>query len=370
MKNVQMAIGFVSALLLANAGRAENITIVFADSVAAGNGWLPKIASDGQVGMTNLIYQIGTGDARLEYESGMLDSGIALFYWSGPYNIFSSTQPTNEIGHDPSIAMVNCAIPACTGFPYYVANVIQVHQGGQDNGAALWYRTGVERNASAATWAAAQRYDTGYNATVALDQWNSSPTTTTVVEVHQAGKDLSELWYHVGTLTYSDSSVTVTWGPAYMTGFSGYAPAVSISNGSVVLVAQGTAPELWYSTGSVDFSTNTIIWGPATSYGTGYNPTVSMQPCGSLFDCDSVLVEAHQGGTGTGSLWYRIGTMFTGAITWTPNSATKYASSGCYPSVSLLRNWSSGQDNIVESHSDACGGPANIVSSWGTLQLK
>ena len=378
MKNVQLAIGFVSALLLANAGRAENIIVNWQQQgLATGNGWLPKIASDGQWGMTSLIYQIGTADARFEYENGNLDTSAGTLSWIGPYNIFSPTQPDNEVGHAPSVAMVDCANSECLSAGHAIANVIQVHQGGQDNGAALWYRTGVYNAGSATTWAAAVQYDEGYNPTVALVPGGSSYATTTVVEVHQAGVDSSALWYHVGTLTYGESAVYVSCGPSYPTGFSGYAPTVSVSAGLVVLVAQGTAPEMWYSLGVVDTSTNQISWGPADNYDTGYNPTVSVSFGGSFCSCDWLVAEAHQGGTGTGSLWYRIGIVNAGSggsnpttITWTPNAATDYAPSGCYPSVGLLTNSGGYSYDVVESHSIACGGPANIVSSWGNLQLK
>jgi hypothetical protein len=46
------------------------------------------------------------------------------------------------------------------------------------------------------------QYDTGFNPSVAMDSFNlySSTVGTTVVEVHQAGLGMSDLWYHVGTI--------------------------------------------------------------------------------------------------------------------------------------------------------------------------
>lgn len=375
MGKVSMSIALVSALYLASTGRAENIGIVWAGGVAAGNGWLPKIASDGSNGLTTLIYQIGTGDARFEYENGEFYPYISSLSYNGPYNIFSTTQPGNEVGHSPSIAMVTCAIAACTGGPYYMANVVEVHQGGQDNGAALWYRTGVVGGATSTTWADAYQYDTGYNPTVAVDQYSSLPGSTTVIEVHQAGVDSSDLWYHIGTLTYSASSVSVTWGPAIKTGLTGYTPAVSYSDGVAVLAFRDSSANLWYSIGTWDLSGN-FIWGPAVNYDTGFNPSVSLQYCaGVAFNCVFLLTEAHQDGKTTGGLEYRTGILKgidgpSTTITWTPDEDRKIVSSGCYPTVSLIMNWSAGYYNVVESHSVDCGGPANIQSWWGTLQLE
>lgn len=375
MGNLSRTIGFVSALLLTSAGWAENIAITWADAVAAGNGWLPKIASDGSNGLTTLIYQIGTGDARFEYENGEFYPYISLLSYLGPYNIFSSGQPTNEVGHSPSIAMVTCYASACMGGPYYTANVVQVHQGGQDNGAALWYRTGVNLSGTTTTWADAIRYDTGYNPTVAVDQYSTLPGSTTVIEVHQAGVDSSDLWYHIGTLTYSASSVSVTWGPAFRTGLTGYTPAVSYSYGVAVLAFRDSSANLWYSIGTWDLSGN-FNWGPPVNYDTGYNPSVSLQYCpGTAFNCVYLLTEAHQAGKTTGTLWYRTGILkgvdgTSTTITWTPNEDRKIPSTGCNPTVSLITNWSAGFYNVVESHAVDCGGPADIHSWWGTLWLE
>jgi hypothetical protein len=380
VKTFQMAIGLLSALLLANPGSAENLTIQWwVTGWPAGTGWLPKIAaSGGLTGSGALIYQTATGDAKFEYWDGqMVFTEPNIFNWDGYYYVTSATQPSDEVGHEPSIAMVTC--PVCSDF---TSDVIEVHQGGQDNGAALWYRTGVDSGLET-TWAASHKYDEGYNPTVAVDQ-SGGTSSTTVVEVHQGGVDSSELWYHVGTLTYSASSASVTWGPSHKTGFTGYAPTVSVARGVVVLVAQGTAPQMWYSIGTVDTSTNTINnWSAQNNYDNGYNPSVSVQSCGggsASFGCDFVVVEAHQEGKSTGSLMYRLGKMHYGtggsaptSIKWTPNADTDYAT-GCYPSVGLMTYGTDDTDGsttypLVESHSAACGGPAFVHTSWGYLQL-
>jgi hypothetical protein len=183
--------------------------------------------------------------------------------------------------------------------PNEVVNVVEVHQGGQDDGSELWYRAGVLHPGTppgATTWEAAesfppntgQPYAGGYNPVVAVDQnpvVQENPYTT-VVEVHQAERDLSQLWYRVGRLTYSETSPILTWGPAYQIvpsggGISGYAPTVAVQGGTVVVMAQGTdlytnQAFLGYTIGQVDTNTKTITWGEAKVYDTGYNPSVSM----------------------------------------------------------------------------------------------
>jgi hypothetical protein len=370
-------------LLVANACNAENLTIDWwVTGWTSGKGFIPKIAaSGGLTGSGALIYQTSTADATFKYWDGqMVLTDPKTLNWDGPSSVTSTTQPSPEVGHAPSIAMVTCPIPACRGL-YITPNVIQVHQGGQDGGAALFYRTGVNTGGLSTTWAASQFYNTGFNPVVAVDQIGGTSTTTTVVEVHQAAADSSELWYHVGTLTYSASSVSVSWGAPQKTGFSGYAPTVSIAKGIVVLMAQGTAPQMWYSIGTVDTSTNTIKnWSVSNNYDNGYNPSVSVQTCdagGDTFGCDFVLVEGHQEGKTTGSLMYRIGKMYypTGggaptSIKWTPNADTNYAK-GCYPSFGLMTYGTDYTSTypLVESHSDQCGEAAIIQTAWGHLQL-
>jgi hypothetical protein len=379
MKNIRFAMGLLGVLLLANAAGAQSLIIQWAvTGWPSGLGWLPKATADGQNGNVAIIYQTATGDATFNYFDGqMVISDIDYLYWDGPYDITSSGQPGNESGHDASIAMVDCLIPSCTSYPGYASDVIQVHQGGQNGGAELWYRTGVDSGYST-TWANAQSYDNGFNPTVALDQSGGTATNTTIVEVHQATVDSSLLWYHVGTLTFSDTSVNAKFDGSHSTGFTGYAPTVSVARGVVVLMAQGPSGEMWYSIGSVNTSTGTIAWGPQTTYDTGYNPSASVQWCstgGATFGCDFMVVEVHQEKNGTGSLMYRTGAMYYGtgggtaptSIKWTPNSDTKYAT-GCYPSVSVMTDSYGSFHPMVEAHSAACGGPATVFAAWGSIQ--
>jgi hypothetical protein len=74
------------------------------------------------------------------------------------------------------------------------------------------------------------------------------------------------------------------------------------------------------------------------------------------------VVEAHQSTNGTGPLEYRIGTVKSLSdtkITWTPNSDTQYATSGCYPSIAQNASY------FLEVHSTECNKAASLVYSFG-----
>lgn len=376
MKINRFAIGVLGLSLLAGAASAQNLVLQWAVSGwPLGNGWLPKVAADGQNGNVAVIDQTGTGNATVNYFDGqMVISDINYLTWEGPYDISSSGQGT-EGGHAPDIAMVDCLSPACTSTLNYISNVIEVHTDSQNNGLELWYRTGVDTGFST-NWANSHSYDNGYNPAIALDQSGGTSTGTTIVEVHQAAVGSSLLWYHVGTLTYSDTSVTAKFDGSHSTGFTGYSPTVSVARGVAVLMARGSNGELWYSIGSVNATTGIIAWGPQTNYTTGYNPNTSVQWCsgGTSFGCDFMVVEVHQGSSATGPLFYRTGVMHYGSggtvptsIQWTPNADTNYAT-GCYPSVGVMTDNAGTLHPFVEVHSDACGGPAHVHASWGSVQ--
>jgi hypothetical protein len=258
-----------------------------------------------------------------------------------------------------------------------VDNLIEVHQGGQDNGGALWYQLASASDPlpNKINWSAANPYDEGYNPTVAADLNGPSPLVSTIVEVHQAGVDISALYYHVGVLTLG-TSPSIVWGPSteINSGLNqGYAPTVSIANNLAILVAQGTSGALWYSIGVVDTSTSTIEWSKPDVYTSGYNPSISVFGDGvdEFFGSGSgrVVVEAHQGDKGTGPLLYRTGILGGAAptsIKWTPSSNVSY-SNGCYPSVALSFTEVDYNLAVNETHSSACSEAATLYASLGDL---
>jgi hypothetical protein len=345
---------------------------------AVGAGYLPRVASDGGNGTTGgqvntvSIYQDATGFAEFGFQTGFFGGGSTVD-WN------STTSIHNEIGHEASIAMASYCVDAECDQSGDAA--IEVHQGGQDDGSLLWYRIGqggvgsVAGSSSGIVWQSkGVSYDHGYNPTIAVDY--SGITQPTLVEVHQAGLNFSELWYHVGVYNIGTSS-SVSLDGSHNTGFQGYSPTVSISDGLVVLVAQGSGGTLWYSMGAVDTSTGTISWTTPTTYTNGYNPTISVYETGNTFNGDFDVVEAHQeNNNATGELFFRTGHMsFTSSgaypteIKWTTEDGNTDYANGCYPSVTLFRISGVGAPYVVETHSEACDQVSDIVSDLGIFKF-
>jgi len=376
------------ALLCATRVGAADVVIDWLQTGApVGFGYLPHLASDGW-GSFISIYQQSTGFTPFAYQTGYQQNPD--LFWNPSNFVTSPTQGSPEVGHSPAIAMV----------PYFVEGIlsedslIEVHQGGQDDGAALWFRAGqiypspVQPTGSDVTWQAAQRYDAGFNPAIALDQYCSSCAagTTTIVEVHQSQSGSSPLWFHIGTLGgLATSTPTVSFGPAmqFDPSFDGYAPSVSIADGLIVLVGYGSGGTLWYSIGVLQSSGQSIgvAWTTPVTYDTGSNPSISLVGCTDCghsqgFKAAWDLVEVHQelSDTTTGPLMYRTarlkpaeGASYPTKINWTPNADTQYAAEGCYPAVSQMPFPPVQDYEVLETHSTACGKAADIVSAVGVL---
>jgi hypothetical protein len=392
MKKASLTVGLV-ALLFASGAKAGDITISPVTTATIGSGYLPKVAADNfQTAVS--ISETATGLSPLQNQTGVYTDVPPSLNWSGPYHPINN--PTPQLGLSPSIAL------AYDGGSFY-DNAVEVHQGGQKNDSSLWIQLGNSSTAlSSGTsptidWSGTTLYDTGYNPTIAVDLNHPLGNTTTVVEVHQAGTDLSMLWYHVGTLTLgtapsmSPSFGTphqMFWYPGHgITAFyEGSVPTVSISNNVVVLVAQGPSGALWYAIGKVIGAgtlTPTINWlTPPISYDTattGYNPTVS------VFSPNAgarVVVEAHQENPGTSQLYYTTGrltysTTAGWSITWALKGETPFKDTGgnnvvgCYPSLALAgysytEPITASQMSLTETHETACGA-ATVDASFNFI---
>ncbi len=361
------------SLLLADGAQAADITVSWqVKGHKIGTGYLPKLASDGLQNVV-VIDEIGTGLSAFQSQIGtLLPSSVS---WAGVWEyLYSPPQTTHQIGHAPSIAL------GYDGADNY-DTAVEVHQGGQDDEGSLWYQIGSNSPPSFSdiVWKAAFQYDTGYNATVAADLNGPSNTTATVVEVHQATSNESALWYHVGKLDLG-ASPSLTWGPAveFNGGATlGSAPTVSVANKLAVLVAQGSSGALWYSIGIVDTASSTIAWTDPVTYGTGYNPTVSLFGDGKTDYIGSgrVVVEAHQVDNGTGPLAYTAGVLKNGtagspptSITWSTTQNTTYAT-GCYPSIALsFDGYTASNLSLTETHETKCAAAATEEYSFGVLK--
>jgi hypothetical protein len=377
MKKIFAMIGLALPLLLASGAGAASIGWVQQNYNTGSVGYLPRMTSDGWDASTD-IFQTSTGFNYLAYQTASVLFNEGTEVWA-PYAFYEIDSSGNYIiGHAPSIAVF-------TNVNNAVMTALEVHQGGQDNGSELWYTLGSCNPGlqlppcGGVDWLTGQSYDEGYNPSVAIDISIKFPAVSPVVEIHQVGSSLSDLRYRVGTLTSATLNSkgtliippSITWGPSYPidnpdgASVAGYAPSVSVANGYVVVAYQGTGGTLSYSFGQI--SGNVIGWQNPVNYDTGYSPSISM--LGSDFAGGSAIVEVHQGETGTGPLHYRLGKLNSSTtptgITWTPNSSTKYATSGCSPSVALQEFY--GSLLVEELHSTACGGAFPLLSSLGTF---
>jgi len=386
MKKIYAIAGFVLPLLFASGAGAASITWSQQNYNTGSVGYLPRLASDSWYQWSD-IFETSTGFNYLAYQTAADCEGFITCPWGGvnwaPYAFYEIDSSGNYIiGHAPSISIVSNS-----SYYSYYTTALEVHQGGQDNGSELWYTLGscnpggYPASCGGVDWLTSQSYDTGHNPSVSIDA-STNNARPSVVEVHQAGTNLSDLWYHVGTLTPAATTAasnppSITWGPPYpienISGASvaGYAPSVSVANGYVVVAYQGTSGTLSYSFGQI--SGNVIRWQNPVNYGTGYSPSISMLGA-DLTGGSGAIVEAHQGDTGTGPLYYRLGKLNSSTaptgITWTPNSSTEYATSGCYPSIALFdanAYLGIGPVNVGELHSTACGEAAKLLFSFGSF---
>jgi hypothetical protein len=399
MKKVSVTVG-LAALLLAGAIQAQDITIkwlVNGDHLTY--YYLPKVASDAFQNVA-VIAEAGTGLSALQDEFGFFQPLTkAQVSWTGTNYLYG---PSKQIGHAPSIALAYGSTNS-----YDVG--IEVHQGGQDDESSLWFQLGsialpsfspisfgTATQLGPGPWTCgpyprgcgAPKFDYGYNATVAADNdlrpaGSGDHTTATIVEVHQTASSESALYYHVGVLTLGPKP-SIKWGPSLPFDSSGKTqgsvPTVSIANNVAVLVSQGSGGTLWYAIGAVDTATSIITWTAPISYGSGYNPTVSVYGDGTdLWIKGRVLVEAHQVDDTTGSLVYSAGVLKGSSptsIAWSvttsgsPKTNIPYAT-GCYPSVALAFDGytapSPSEVSVTETHETECGNAYMTEFSFGYL---
>ena len=355
------------------------------------SGYLPRLASDGITNdgpASNIsLYQIATGFAEFRFRTGGTPNLYhSDLFWTSPVSAIANPP---EAGHAPGVAMT------AVGYPITNTDVLmEVHQTAQDSGSELWYRAGqggvgsVEVDPAAISWGGAHMYDHGYNPTIASDQsWGAPLEKPTIVEVHQAQADASDLWYHVGQLSAGKSTPSVSLMGSHFTGLQGYAPSVTVAGNLVILAVQGSTSQgtgggLLYSVGQVQVDISTgeptgeISWSHLIHYDDGYNPSVSLA---QWYDggANWVVIEAHQVDGGTGPLRYRIGVLNPGGngsnpteIVWHKNPynglySTQYDESGCYPAVA--QTYFNGLWSLVETNSTECGKSSTIVSSYGSI---
>ena len=310
-----------------------------------------------------------------------LDSGTTLgplAYWTGrnPWNETSLDGIGNNqeyaLGVSPSVAIANSQ-----SYVTYEA-AVEIHQGGQRDGAALWSHLAVFNLpdiSSSLTFSDGSEYDTGYNSSVAVDPWSWGYGSTSiegaqaeVVEVHQAAPGVSALWYHVGILTLPASGgPTLTWGPSYRFD-QGNLASVTVCVGTVIEVHEGEPGTLWYSVGTVNGypsgSSTTITWTGSTRYDSGYAPSVA---CDQI---DAHVVEVHQATSPaageSSALWYHVAPYTTTQVGWTP--AQQY-DTGCNPTVAFAYTLGDSPQYLAETHSGACGEVGPLFYDYGMFTV-
>ena len=129
MKRVRGMTGLVAMLLMTSQAKAldEYITWTVFESAYA-KGYLPRVAIDEIYGVAG-IFEANTGFNTVLYETGnnqkaSTPPGLGSTLWNPDSTI------NGEVGHAAGIALAY-------GNGYDTA--IEVHQGGQDGGGALWY---------------------------------------------------------------------------------------------------------------------------------------------------------------------------------------------------------------------------------------
>jgi hypothetical protein len=220
----------VLPLLFASGAGAQSIIWTYNAQIPKTDGYLPRLTND-VGGNWTMIAESGTRFSNLEFETG-----VATNAWEYNFNSFfrrdatggpiswyptpnspwieNAPEGTAVAGHAPSIAEGWSSGP---GYGYDW--LLEVHQG-NTQGLSLWYTLGgcaMPLSSSgcvnnAVTWyGSPQQYDEGFNPSVSIDAWNGC-CPFAVVEVHQANTGMTDLWYHVGSLSLSGSKPSVTWG--------------------------------------------------------------------------------------------------------------------------------------------------------------
>jgi hypothetical protein len=239
---------------------------------------------------------------------------------------------------NPSFAFDTGAKPVlAVGTTPYGAWEIEVHQGGAGLG-TLWYSSGRASGAGVPSVGNAFQFDVGYAPAIAT----ISPTSPLVIEVHQGQTEFGPLLYSIGKMTSLSSPNTIAW-TASSQYDNGYAPSVASLNQFVLEVHQGQTGSgpLWFKMGKMTSSSGVAWNASGAEYDNGEAPSVAM----AATSHGQMVVEVHQGGDGFGPLWYRTGRLALNSsgptVQW--NNSAQY-DSGSRPSVALYG------DRVIEVH--------------------
>jgi len=305
----------------------------FGESYHYDNGLNPSVAANS--GTVVEVHNGTDGAGPLWYKVGHLNGSVPT--WSSSYEY--------DNGYNPSVAM-----NATSGND---TTVVEVHNGSNASG-PLYYRVG-EVVGDTVVWGSSRQYDDGYKPSVALSG-------NVVVEVHNASPSGGGLWYHIGKV----NGTLITWGESHKFDSTGSNPSVGIqalydesthtTNLTVVEVqnssTNGRAGRLL--TYRVGHSTNltTITWQNSTA--AVYDPEGGWNP--KIAYWGPVVFEVHNGSTGAGPLWYRVGEFEGSTISW--QESHEYDGYGFNPSVTIDPvgyGYADSNNPVIEVHNGGAG---------------
>jgi hypothetical protein len=270
-------------------------------------------------------------------------------------------------GYNPSIASTTPVFLGCPigKPPCSKTALVEVHNGSDiQSGDQLWFHVGTINNLTRVlTWNmdAEPLNDSGWNPSVAM-----SGTTVVEMDNNDAGTAMD---YHLGELVQANPDLpelTVNWIFAAPLSGSGWNPSVALSGSTVVEVHNGhknAFGPMYYRIGTI--TNGSISWEPTNPpYDSGVNPQVTV--------LGSTVIEVHNGQNAPGKLWYRVGQITgstTKTINWNPGGSVPY-DWGWNPKISY------GPNGLVEVHNGQqtagqmyydYGSLSGSVIDWGRL---
>jgi hypothetical protein len=247
---------------------------------------------------------------------------------------------------------------------------VEVHQGDPND---LWVSGGIGPLSGMQPLGPAAWYSSGYAPAIAAN-WpvNSillgSSVGANFIEVHQDGPDVGPISYAMGYLTETGALKFGAWSHIPALGDSGggdaggvdpavgIEPRIAVGGDFVVEVHQlgkGVGPLVYhYGLGN---SWGYVRWIGGGTYDQGMSPSVAItQPTANA---PSVAIEVHSGGDGT--LWYHVGTLTDGGVSWGPSMKYVY-DHGYAPSVTTAGGF------VAEVH-QATTGKGDLLSNFGSI---
>ncbi|HLN02758.1 MAG TPA: hypothetical protein VK335_25945 [Bryobacteraceae bacterium] len=216
---------------------------------------------------------------------------------------------------------------------------------------ALLLTSGIKAQDITVKWKVSdKKISVGYLPKVASDGIQN------VVTIAETGKGFTafedELGsYGLGVINWSGSS-SYLFSPPQTTPQMGHSPSIALAYSgatnydSAIEVHQGGqlgGSSLWYQIGSnAPPSFSGIHWSAATTYDTGFNPTVAADLNIPAPATTATVVEVHQSAVNLSALWYHVGTLTLGpspSISWGPALEINGGlNQGYVPTVSIANN--------------------------------